>query len=190
MGRHKALGWRGAMERRRAGRAPEAKRDIYLRFAVYACVGVGLLIYGLVGYAKVHPMAGGRTTTGTVTAVSTGESCTHNSSNTNTTCNRYWIPTIHYTVDGENFSFDGPETFSSMTVGGQVKVSYDPGNPASAHDVSGDATESYVYMGLGAFAILAAAVLLLRSMLRARDQGDSTGASEDQPAARGGAAPA
>jgi Protein of unknown function (DUF3592) len=122
----------------------------YLQFAVFAGIGVALLIGGIRRYDAVQPIAGGRTATGTVVAVNTGQSCGRHG------CSAYWVPDIQFTAaDGHTFTFAGPESSSPLNTGDQVQVSYDPGHPASARDLSAGAGKAWLLIGFGAVAILA-----------------------------------
>lgn len=134
------------------------RRVAYLQFAILIGVGVALLAGGVRRYDAVQPVAGGRTTTGTIVAVSTGQSCGRHG------CSAYWVPAIRFTAaTGRAFTFTGPESSSPVNTGDQVQVSYDPGNPASARDLSAGVGKSWLLAGFGALAILAgSASLLLR----------------------------
>jgi hypothetical protein len=121
----------------------------YLQCALFVVIGVGLLISGIRRYDAVQPIAGGRTTTGTVIAVNTGQNCGRHG------CSTYWVPTIQFTANGHNFTFAGPESGTSMNAGDQVQVSYDPGNPAFARDMSAGVSKAWLLIGFGVLAILA-----------------------------------
>ena len=85
-------------------------------------------------YDAAQPIAGGRTATGTVVSVTTGQNCGRHG------CSAYWVPAIQFTAaNGRTVTFAGPESGTPIDTGGQVQVSYDPGNPASARDVSAGA---------------------------------------------------
>ena len=130
----------------------------YLQLALFAGVGVALLIGGMRRYDAVQPVAGGRTTTGTVVAVSTGQNCGRHG------CSAYWVPAIQFTAaNGRTVTFTGPESGSPVNAGDQVRVSYDPGDPAVARDMSAGAGDAWRLVGLGVLAILAGpAAILLR----------------------------
>jgi len=121
----------------------------YAQSAVFVVIGVALLVSGVRRYDAVQPIAGGRTTTGTVTAVSTGQSCGRHG------CSTYWVPAIQFTANGRDFTFAGPESSSPVNTGDQVRVSYDPGNPAIARDMSAGVGKAWLLIGFGALAILA-----------------------------------
>jgi hypothetical protein len=122
---------------------------VYLQFAVFAGIGVAVLIGGIRRYDAVQPLAGGRTTTGTVIAVSTGQNCGRHG------CSTYWVPDIQFTANGHDVTFTGPESSSPVNAGDQVRVSYDPGNPAAARDLSAGAGKAWLLIALGVLAILA-----------------------------------
>jgi hypothetical protein len=125
-----------------------------LRFAVLLAVGVALLVGGMRRYDAAQPIAGGRMATGTVVSVSTGQNCSRHG------CSAYWVPAIQFTAaDGRTVTFAGPESGNPVDTGDQVQVSYDPGNPAAARDVSAGAGDSWLLIGFGALATLAGAAL-------------------------------
>ena len=129
-------------------RKPVPRWVAYFQFAVFVGIGIALLIGGIRRYDAVQPIAGGRTTTGTVTTVNTGQNCGRHG------CSTYWVPTIQFTANGRSFTFAGPESGSSMNTGDQVQVSYDPSNPAFARDMSAGVGEAWMLMLFGALAIL------------------------------------
>ena len=127
-----------------------------LRFAVFLVVGVALLVGGMRRYDAAQPIVGGRTATGTVVSVSTGQNCGRHG------CSAYWVPAIQFTAaNGRTVTFAGPESGTPVDTGDQVQVSYDPADPASARDVSAGPGDSWLLIGFGALAILAGSVLFL-----------------------------
>jgi hypothetical protein len=132
----------------------------YLQFALFVGIGVALLIGGVRRYDAAQPIAGGRTTTGTVVAVNTGQNCGRHG------CSAYWVPTVQFAAGGKNFTFAGPESKSSMNTGDQVQVSYDPGNPSDARDISAGVGNAWLLIGLGGLAILAGAASFLLGFRR------------------------
>jgi hypothetical protein len=131
---------------------PAPRWVAFLQSALFVVVGVALLIGGIRRYDAVQPIAGGRTTTGTITAVTTGQNCGRHG------CSTYWVPTIQFSANGRSFTFAGPEAGRSLTTGQAVQVSYDPDDPASARDMSAGVAKAWVLMGLGVLAILAGLV--------------------------------
>ena len=129
-----------------------------LRFAVFLAVGVALLVGGMRRYDAAQPIAGGRTTTGTVVSVSTGQNCGRHG------CSTYWVPAIQFTAaNGHAFIFAGPESGNPVNTGDPVQVSYDPRDPAVARDTSAGTGNAWMQIGFGTLAILAgAASFLLR----------------------------
>jgi hypothetical protein len=145
----------------------------YLQSALFVVIGVALLVSGLRRYDAVQPIAGGRTTTGTVIAVSTGQSCGRHG------CSAYWVPTIQFTANGRNFTFAGPESGNQVNTGDQVHVSYDPGNPAVARDLSAGVGKAWLLMGSGALAILAGLASFLFGFRRLHAMLDLTPARDE-----------
>lgn len=136
---------------------------VNLRSVLFIGVGVALLIGGTHRYDAVQPIAGGKTATGTVVAVNSGRNCERHG------CTTYWVPTIQFTANGRDFTFTGPESGNPMNTGDHVQVSYDPGNPAFARDISAGSGEGWILIGLGALAILVgSASFLLRFRRRNR----------------------
>lgn len=129
-------------------RNPAPRWVAFLQFPLFVGVGVALLIGGIQRYDAVQPLAGGRTTTGTVVSVSTRQNCGRHG------CHTYWVPTIQFTANGSNHSFAGPQASSSINTGDQVQVSYDPSNPAVARDLSAGVGQAWLLIVFGALAIL------------------------------------
>ena len=121
----------------------------YLQVVLLVGIGVAVLAGGVRRYDAVQPIAGGRTTTGTVVAVATGQNCGRHG------CSTYWVPTIQFTANGRNVTFAAPKSSDAITTGDQVNVSYDPGNPAQARDISAGVGNAWLLIGLGVLAILA-----------------------------------
>jgi hypothetical protein len=142
-------------------RTPAPRWVAHLQFAVFVGIGVALLIGGMRRYDAAQPIAGGRTTTGTVISVGTGQNCGRHG------CSAYWVPTIQFTAaNGRAFTFAGPESGSPVDTGAPVQVSYDPGNPAVARDMSAGAGNAWMLIGFGALAILAGAASFLLGFRR------------------------
>ena len=156
-------------------RNPVPRWVAYLQFALFVVIGVALLIAGIRRYDAVQPMAGGRTTTGTVIAVNTGQNCGRHG------CSTYWVPAIQFTANGHNVIFAGPESGNPVNTGDQVQVSYDPNHPAFARDISAGVGKALTLMGFGVLAIFAgsASFLLgfrrLHTMLNLTPARDETG---------------
>jgi len=121
----------------------------YLQVALLVGIGVVVLISGVRRYDAGQPLAGGRTTTGTIVSVNTGQNCGRHG------CSTYWVPTIQFAANGHNVTFTGPESGSAINTGNQVQVSYDPRSPAVARDISAGTGNALLMIGLGALAILA-----------------------------------
>jgi len=133
----------------------------HLQFVVFIGIGVALLIGGMRRYDAAAPIAGGKTTTGTVTAVSTGQNCSRHG------CSTYWVPEIQFTAaNGRTVTFAGPESGNPIDTGDQVQVSYEPSNPAVARDMSAGPGNAWMLIGLGALAILAGAASFLLGFTR------------------------
>jgi hypothetical protein len=144
----------------RRTRKPVPRWVAYFQFAAFVGIGIALLIGGIRRYDAVQPISGGRTTTGTVTEVNTGQNCGRHG------CSTYWVPTIQFTANGDSFTFAGPQSGSSMNTGDQVQVSYDPSNPASARDMSAGVGAAWMLMLFGALAILVGAASFLLGFRR------------------------
>ena len=129
-------------------RKPAPRWASYLALALFVGFGVAFLIGGIHRYDAVKPIAGGRTTAGTVTQVNTRQNCGRHG------CTTYYTPIIQFTANGRDFTFAGPDSNRSMNTGDQVQVSYDPGNPAVAHDLSAGEGQAWTQIAVGAVAIL------------------------------------
>lgn len=122
----------------------------YLQVALFVGVGVALLLGGIHRYDAAQPIAAGRTTTGTVVAVNTTQSCGRHG------CSTHWVPAIKFrAANRRTFTFVGPESNNEITSGDHVPVSYDPTNPGLARDISAGAGDAFLLMGIGTLAILA-----------------------------------
>jgi hypothetical protein len=135
-----------------------------------------LLILGLIGLltvqshrALVEPIPGGKITTGSVLSALT-EDCSRDG------C--HYQPTIEFTDGtGRTHQFTGPETSIDPAVGSPVRISYDPGAPDDAHDLSispsyWDYSTGTVMITIYAVAVLGitvTTVLVVRSRRRQRD---------------------
>jgi len=139
------------------------RRSGYAGLVILAVIGIVALVSGIDRYHAAQPVAGGRTTTGTIVAVNTGQHCGRHG------CSTYWVPTIQFTANGGSFSFAGPESSSSMNTGDQVQVSYDPNDPDTAHDLSAGEGAAWFAIIFGVVAILIGAGGFVRARLRARD---------------------
>jgi Protein of unknown function (DUF3592) len=146
----------------------------YLQVALLVGIGVVVLIGGVRRYDAVQPLPGGRTTTGTVVAVATGQNCGRHG------CSTYWVPTIQFAASGHDFSFAGPESGSAMNTGDQVNVSYDPGNPALARDMSAGTGSAWILIAVGALAILAGLASFLLGFRRLHAMLNLTSARDDE----------
>ena len=117
--------------------------------AIFIAVGIFVIINSWSLADSVSPIAGGRTTTGTVVDYLTGSNCGKYG------CTAWWRPTIQFTTSsGETVSFTGPEDQNPEQDGESVSVSYDPSNPVDAHDISAD-------VGIPTSGILIGALLIL-----------------------------
>jgi uncharacterized protein DUF3592 len=136
-------------------RGPVPRWAAYLQSALLIGIGIVSLFSGISRYNAVQPIAGGRTTSGTIVAVSTGQNCGRHG------CSTYWVPTIQFTANGQNFTFAGPQSSNPVNTGSQVRVSYDPGHPASARDLSAGVGRAWALIGIGAVVILAGSAYFL-----------------------------
>lgn len=154
-------------------RTPVPRWVAFLQFPLFVGIGAVLLIGGIHRYDAVQPIAGGRTTTGTVVSVSTGQNCGRHG------CSTYWVPTIQFTANGNDFTFAGPRSGNSMNTGDQVRVSYDPGNPAVARDLSAGVGQAWLLIAFGVLAILAGPVSFLLGFRRLHARLNLTSARDD-----------
>lgn len=154
-------------------RKPVPRWVAYLQFVLFIGIGVALLIGGIRRYDAVQPIAGGRTTIGTVVAVNTGQSCGRHG------CSTYWVPAIQFTANGHNFTFAGPESSNSINTGDHVQVSYDPSNRAFARDMSAGVGKAWMLMGFGALAILAGSASFLLGFRRLHARLNLTSARDE-----------
>jgi uncharacterized protein DUF3592 len=129
-------------------RNPAPRWVAYLSVALFVGFGVALLISGIRRYDAAQPIAGGRTTAGTVVDVHTGQNCGRHG------CTTHWVPIIGFAANGHDFTFTGPQSGNSISTGDPVQVSYDPGNPALARDVSAGEGMAWEMIVFGAMAIL------------------------------------
>jgi hypothetical protein len=128
-------------------RRPANRSFALVLLLVFAALGVFFVVSGYNGWAAVQPIAGGKTTTGTVVSVVNGESCGRYG------CSPNWTPTIRFeTGSGESHTFVGPTYSSQISIGQRVRVSYDAADPAIAHDVSGSDHDGLLLIGFGVFA--------------------------------------
>jgi len=70
---------------------PVPRWAAYLQSVLFIAIGIAVLIGGIRRYDAVQPIAGGRTTIGTVVAVNTGQSCGRHG------CSTHWVPTVQFT---------------------------------------------------------------------------------------------
>ena len=130
-------------------RRPANRTITLVVHAVLLAFGVFLVVNSYNRWSEAQPVAGGKTTSGSVVAVALGQSCGRYS------CSPTWTPTIRFmTTDGVAHTFVGPESNSQLSDGDSVRVSYDPANPAVAHDVSAGTGSSLVELGLGVFLLV------------------------------------
>src|ERR1700758_3854261 len=80
-------------------RRPVPRWAAYLQSALLIVIGVVSLLSGISRYNAVQPIAGGRTTSGTIVTVNTGQNCGRHG------CSTYWVPMIQFTANGRNFTF-------------------------------------------------------------------------------------
>lgn len=127
-------------------RRPVNRITAHVLNLVFVLLGVVFLVGGYNAWASVQPIAGGRTTNGTVVSVSQGESCGRYS------CSPNWTPTIAFdTPSGSSYKFTGPTYSSQISIGDSVTVSYLPSNPNDAHDISAADTDGLWLIGFGVF---------------------------------------
>jgi hypothetical protein len=127
-------------------RRPANKWSLIVSHVVLLAVGIFFIINGYKNWSQVQMVGGGKTATGTVIAVTPGQTCGRYG------CSPNWTPTIRFVaVNGNTYSFVGPPG-GLISDGNLVRVSYDPNNPRVAHDVSGSSNNGVFVMGMGVFA--------------------------------------
>jgi hypothetical protein len=114
----------------------------------------GLMIWvtmqGLSIRRQVEPVAGWQQTSGWIASFNTVQ--------TPSNSQPVYYPLIGFRAQGRIFTFRSPTTLSLPTVGARAQVSYDPRDPAQAHDLSmGSAWKLPFYGGLVGAPIFAAA---------------------------------
>lgn len=110
--------------------------------------GAALIVRGMHEHGAGQPIPGGITTNGTVVSVQQycAKGCTYQ-------------PTISYVVDGQTYQFVGVIRNGFPPVGSSDPISYDPSNPAIAHDLGGSAARYVVDIILGGVCILISLLL-------------------------------
>jgi hypothetical protein len=114
-----------------SGRASKGRRYtaltvLFLLPLNVVAIGVVALISGLGIRSQIEPVSGWRQTTGWIAgsvASNTGDE---------------WIyaPVVWFRADGRVVRFDGQKSATRPSIGAPARVSYDPRNPADAHDLS------------------------------------------------------
>src|SRR5215472_9546306 len=155
-------------------RKPAPRWVAYLSVALFVGIGVAVLISGIQRYNAAQPIAGGRTAVGTVVEVRTGQSCGHRHG-----CNPYWVPTIQFAANGHDFTFTGPQSNNLISTGDPVQVSYDPGNPAFARDLSAGEGLAREEIAFGAVAIVVGSVSFILGFRRLHARLNLTSARDE-----------
>jgi hypothetical protein len=148
------LNGRGAIASRRRpskGRWYTALVLLFLLPLVWVALGAWLLHVGLRDRSRTEPVAGWSQTTGWVVSFHT-----YQPSYANTPT---YPAVIAFRAAGDVVTFSAPGAPVPPRVGAPVRVSYDPHNPADAHDLSlGSDGEGQIYLGVG-FLVLGVAVV-------------------------------
>lgn len=148
------------------------KRVAYAGLTLAAAVPFVILVVGVWGLLSVEhsraqllPVSGGIQTTGRVLAVqaSCDGSCTYE-------------PTIEYTgLRGHAYRFTAPYQSEFPAVGSTVTVSYNPRDPAGAHDISASLSNWDLPLGtaifataLGGLSVLGAGSVVVVALVRRR----------------------
>jgi hypothetical protein len=133
----------------RWNRRPANPAAVHFVNLVFAALGTFFLNFGYNSWAAVQPVAGGKTTTGTIVSVSQGESCSRSG------CSPNWTPTINFaTPTGQSYTFIGPTYDNQISTGETVTVSYLPSNPNVAHDISASDNGGILFIGFGVFSLV------------------------------------
>jgi hypothetical protein len=130
-------------------RRPAKRSFAYFLHLVFVGGGIILVFVGYNRWAESQPIAGGKTTTGTIISVQSGEDCGRYG------CSPNYTPTIRFVAsNGSTYVFVGPTDSSQVSVGDSVRVSYLPSNPNVAHDVSVSGFQGILLFGFGVFLIV------------------------------------
>jgi hypothetical protein len=126
--------------RTRNARRPVALALLFSLPLIFIAVGTWSVLTGLGIRGQVEPVPGWRQTTGWIAGFHTF----------NTGREFTYSRVIRFRVDGHLVSFTTPTNSTVPVVGAAAQVSYDPSNPAHAHDLSmGSAWEPAFYVGTG-----------------------------------------
>ena len=144
---------------------------------IWIALGSALIASGLDTRSQVEPVAGWAQTTGWVTGFRTDQSPYDKGPN--------YTPVIAFRAAGVVVTFFAPEAPTPPSVGSQVRVAYDPRDPADAHDLSiGSSWEGPFYLGVG-FLVLGLALMaylywliFVRRKLTPRADGTATDHNE------------
>lgn len=151
---------------RYGGNAAGNPRRGWVIIALVLLVGFGggaiMLMRGLEQRSAAAPLAGGMRTTGTVVAVSKScfKGCTYR-------------PTISYVVEQHTYTFVGVVHAYRPAIGSSDPISYDPSDPAIAHDLGGSEGAWIGSVVIGALGIGVAAALLVLVLWARRRYGRS-----------------
>jgi hypothetical protein len=140
---------RYGMGRRKTPLSPRAaKITTVITCVVFVAFGVFFILNAKSQADSVSPIPGGRTTTGLIVNVNTGQNCGRSG------CTPWWQPTIQFTSASDKLvTFTGPEDMNMDEIGQNVTVSYDLANPSEARDLSANVGPTDVEIGVGAFVI-------------------------------------
>jgi Protein of unknown function (DUF3592) len=138
-------GGRGRAEASYRPRATTARRRIALALLfslpiIFIAAGIWSLLIGLGIRSQIEPVHGWHQTTGWIAGFHTS----------NTGRELTYSRVIRFRAGEHVVSFTAPATSAVPVVGAVAQVSYDPSNPADAHDLSmGSAWEPALYVGIG-----------------------------------------
>lgn len=120
-------------------RSPVALALLSAGPVIFIAVGIWSLLTGVGIKGQVEPVPGWRQTTGWIAGFHTS----------NTGRELTYSRVIRFRADGHVVSFTTPTNSAVPVVGAAAQVSYDPSNPADAHDLSmGSAWETAFYVGI------------------------------------------
>jgi hypothetical protein len=122
-------------------------------------LGVALLVAGLGIRSQTDPVAGWPQTTGWVAAVHYSWPSSANEPT--------YVPVIAFRVADHVVMFSAPGDSNQPAVSAPAQVSYDPRDPADAHDLSiGSRWEGVAYLGVGILVLGVALLVFLYRLAR------------------------
>lgn len=128
--------------RRRNRRRPLALALLFAVPTAWVAVAIWLLVVGLGIRSQTGPVSGWPQTSGRITAVRVTDHTYDRSQD--------YYPIIAFRDGGRIITFEGPVTSTPPSVGALIRVTFNPGNPHDAHDLSmGSAWKIRFYGAIG-----------------------------------------